>query len=551
MDCLLVSTVFILFPMSVSEDKMRDILVCPITHQFFFDPVAADDGRIYERSAIKDWLHKSEKSPITGKWMSANLFPATFCKPLLDELFSRHPELKQEQFNPLDTKKPLSELFAFTDMTKIYNHLVKFYPVIERDSVSDSYPDRIYHNDQIMIYMCDHVDNLLGDRYYIYRSLYYIILRKCSSVVIDHMLKTHPTCFNSGEYESNPLTIVMSNLLIDKECLKKIYELTKPSNDMIASLIYKYSVRWDDLYDILSDADKIAYFKRERSVAIFKKDPALLLPYLYKCTYASYVIEAVDTYVKSTVLPNLTVDNVAYVPKRCALSLDVDRLDVIRKQFPSFNQFYFAKIVQLQRSDLLLNFLEHYGDEKSLPSETIMKYVPVIDDHKISIKYLNCAIELKYVPSKDLLTSCITFNRNQLLEIVLPFIEFNVDFLNPVIKYHITSATYKQVVDRWVQLKPSNYQMSEHLNYLVTNEYIDHIGYLHSIGIDLNKQLDGYSGKTLLHVAANAKKHRVVDKLLELGCDPNVIDNKKRTYKDYCCRNPVDFQCDKLFGVDD
>ena len=37
-------------------DEMAEEFVCPITQELPVDPVTAEDGRVYERSAIEEWL---------------------------------------------------------------------------------------------------------------------------------------------------------------------------------------------------------------------------------------------------------------------------------------------------------------------------------------------------------------------------------------------------------------------------------------------------------------------------------------------------------------
>lgn len=50
--------------------------LCPIMQDFFVDPVVAEDGHSYERSAIKTWLEKHNTSPLTNKMMySKRLIP--------------------------------------------------------------------------------------------------------------------------------------------------------------------------------------------------------------------------------------------------------------------------------------------------------------------------------------------------------------------------------------------------------------------------------------------------------------------------------------------
>lgn len=62
------------------QKTLTDDLVCPITLELPFDPDTAEDGRVYERSAIEQHIKgkSSEelKSPITGSQMGNRLLPA-------------------------------------------------------------------------------------------------------------------------------------------------------------------------------------------------------------------------------------------------------------------------------------------------------------------------------------------------------------------------------------------------------------------------------------------------------------------------------------------
>ena len=64
-------------------DDGADELVCPITQELPVDPVTAEDGRVYERSAITEWLGKNAKSPHTNEPMGTKLLPATQVKNLI------------------------------------------------------------------------------------------------------------------------------------------------------------------------------------------------------------------------------------------------------------------------------------------------------------------------------------------------------------------------------------------------------------------------------------------------------------------------------------
>lgn len=77
---------------NASIDKQ---LMCPITHQLLIDPVVAEDGKVYERTAIEDWLEKNKRSPITNLPMGATLFAATHVKSLI-ELTVSYDTLSEE-----------------------------------------------------------------------------------------------------------------------------------------------------------------------------------------------------------------------------------------------------------------------------------------------------------------------------------------------------------------------------------------------------------------------------------------------------------------------
>jgi serine/threonine protein kinase len=47
------------------SDKYASCLVCPITYSLFSDPVIAEDGHTYERSAITNWIELNGTSPLT------------------------------------------------------------------------------------------------------------------------------------------------------------------------------------------------------------------------------------------------------------------------------------------------------------------------------------------------------------------------------------------------------------------------------------------------------------------------------------------------------
>ena len=85
-------------------DNGADELVCPITHELPVDPVTAEDGRVYERSAIEEWLKHHSVSPSTGQPLSSTaIFPNTVLCRLI-----QHVELCARRVAALQGSTPLT-----------------------------------------------------------------------------------------------------------------------------------------------------------------------------------------------------------------------------------------------------------------------------------------------------------------------------------------------------------------------------------------------------------------------------------------------------------
>lgn len=59
---------------------------CPILQQLLVDPVLAEDGHVYERRALEQWLMTKEKSPVTNKPMGSTMMPAIVVRQTVSEL---------------------------------------------------------------------------------------------------------------------------------------------------------------------------------------------------------------------------------------------------------------------------------------------------------------------------------------------------------------------------------------------------------------------------------------------------------------------------------
>ena len=70
---------------SVMDDALAN-LVCSITQELPVDPVTAEDGLIYERTAIQTWLKRQKTSPVTNLRMGSKLLPAPQVKSVIEAM---------------------------------------------------------------------------------------------------------------------------------------------------------------------------------------------------------------------------------------------------------------------------------------------------------------------------------------------------------------------------------------------------------------------------------------------------------------------------------
>ena len=107
---------------SPQEKKMRasinDVaadLLCPITHELPFDPVMAEDGQIYERGAIVEWLSRNATSPITRARMATRIIPAIQTKNTISTLIKSgaiEGEIAEAWQKKLEQEKRVKEMRA-------------------------------------------------------------------------------------------------------------------------------------------------------------------------------------------------------------------------------------------------------------------------------------------------------------------------------------------------------------------------------------------------------------------------------------------------------
>lgn len=93
--------------------SVEDELICPITLDLPFDPVTAEDGQVYERSAIEGYFKTKTsakvKSPVLNKDMGKQLFPALRTKNTI-EILIEDGSITGELANKWQEKHQMDEL---------------------------------------------------------------------------------------------------------------------------------------------------------------------------------------------------------------------------------------------------------------------------------------------------------------------------------------------------------------------------------------------------------------------------------------------------------
>ena len=69
-------------------DDAAEELICPITFELPVDPVMAEDGRVYERRAIEEWIARPGrlKSPTLNTPMGPRLYPSTQVRNVIERM---------------------------------------------------------------------------------------------------------------------------------------------------------------------------------------------------------------------------------------------------------------------------------------------------------------------------------------------------------------------------------------------------------------------------------------------------------------------------------
>ena len=102
-----------------AEEKIPDDdFKCPITLDYLKEPVMAQDGHFYEKSAIENWFKTHDNSPLTRQKIDKKLSVCYFFNNKLDEFNKTNNIVKQ-----ITEKDLMSQHFKIFDETYISKYL--------------------------------------------------------------------------------------------------------------------------------------------------------------------------------------------------------------------------------------------------------------------------------------------------------------------------------------------------------------------------------------------------------------------------------------------
>lgn len=109
-------------------------IICPISHQIFYEPVVADDGIAYEADELRTWMKISTVSPVTGKHIT-NFVPSILLKNIVEKFLEANPDQIKNRYKPsrnhVDYTDEVEDIMAKHNYDELFYYknfqLEKFY----------------------------------------------------------------------------------------------------------------------------------------------------------------------------------------------------------------------------------------------------------------------------------------------------------------------------------------------------------------------------------------------------------------------------------------
>jgi len=279
-------------------------IVCPITKQIFCDPVVADDGNVYEKDALFEWLKTNKSSPMTREPITDRVLPVILLRNMIEDFIVNNPELKQRQYIPVrEFKKYKEEVYGFIKNNQ-FNELLNYHYYNYTDLIKlkikinlndkDKEVNSIYYifkfcnDEKILMHLVDEMNYSTNETY---KELHYCISLFCNEQFVLDCIKKHPTYFSLTHYTSHKYNslhmfairgfIGAINLLFEKYPDFNVNALTKKN---YTALMFAIRHRHYDIVKLLVDkkTDMSIHVKNYNYIiyAVMQQTPFEIIKYM-------------------------------------------------------------------------------------------------------------------------------------------------------------------------------------------------------------------------------------------------------------------------------
>jgi len=242
---------------NVNLDLSIDLFVCPLSHEIFNDPVVAEDGHLYERSAIDEWLTGNESSPITREPIGNKLVESYTIKNIIEAMLIQNPKMKEQQFKVDNTyNKNLSKIHSFITNEQF---------------------------DKLLNYTKYNLETLIKN------SLFTILLNGASSKVIKYVID------NSLDLDCDTL---MGKKPVHYVCISGKTDIIKHMFDKGVNLEAKDETDWRPIHHVCYNSNQeMVRYLLEKKVSLDCKTKYGWLPIHAICNYSS--AEMIKAFIKT------------------------------------------------------------------------------------------------------------------------------------------------------------------------------------------------------------------------------------------------------------
>lgn len=273
------------------EESIKNAFSCPITKLIMYDPVAADDGHIYERSAIQSWFDsKGCIDPHNFKLISGRFIPLVSLKEVIENYLDRFPEERMNQFqivkNHKDNRLEVYTAFINDDYNKLLLYTkfnFKFLITTPEDYIFFKNFFRKCSNNNFLKYVIDNTENL-EDVFYEGLSLIHFVCMYANPEIIKYLVGKDINAESCTNFKTQPIHYLCMNREVALDIVKLFVE--KGANLESEDFKGKRPIHYLSS-NINAPVEIFKYLLEEKNVDFNVAAKNGLIPLHYACAFAS------------------------------------------------------------------------------------------------------------------------------------------------------------------------------------------------------------------------------------------------------------------------